>query len=110
MRIVRDIPQEIFDYDEEKDEVIVKDETEFETFVDKKCKAEIDRDKKKSELRNKVLDQVRQIERRKRSLSISSITSLDSPSRRRSRSTDNIDGDGADAKQSRLAQHLSAQS
>ena len=112
-RVVRyafDVPLEIFDYDEEKDEVTVKDETEFETFVDKKCKAEIDRDKKKIDLRNKLLDQVRQIERRKRSLSISSITSLDSPSRRRDRSTDSIDGEGADAKQSRLAQHLSAQS
>ena len=109
-KVVRtlDIPQELFEYDEDKDEVIVKDTAGFETFVDAKCKAQVDRDKKKGDFRNRVLDQVRHSERRRRSLSTSSLASLDSPSRIRDRSTESYEEIGADAKQSRLAPSQSA--
>ena len=102
-----DVPDELFDYDEENDSVIIRNENLFDNFIDEKCKARVDRDKKKTDLRYKVLDQIKQIERRKRSLSSSSQVSLtflglDSPSRIRDRS-ESVESRG-DPKQSRLAQ------
>ena len=57
-------------------------------------------------MKNKMLDQVRQLERRKRNLSsdsISSLTFLDSPARRRHRSSESGGRDDLDPKQSRLS-------
>ena len=107
------IPQQLFDYDEDNDSVIIKDETGFDKFLDEKCRARVNRDKRKADMKNKMLDQVKQFERRKRNLSVGSqvsLTFLDSPSRRRGRSTDSTDGDrdGADSKHSRLSQNQSA--
>ena len=99
--IAFDVPQELFDYDESSDEIFVKDEAGFDSFVDLKCTAQVDRDLRKDQLRNKMLHQVKQIERRKRNLSTGSLTSLDSPSRRRGRSTDSTGRAGVDPKQSR---------
>ena len=111
-KVVRafDVPRELFDYDEVNDEIIVTDETGFDKFVDSKCIAQDDRDQKKVELKNRMLDQVKQIERRKRSLSVGSLTSLDSPSRIRSRSNDSAEKVGGDPKQSRLANSQPAHS
>ena len=107
-KVVRtmDIPKELFDYDEVNDEIFVNDEVVFENFVDAKCVAQVDRDTKKLEFRSRVLEQVKHAERKKRSLSISSMASIDSPSRqgRRDRPTDDgEDSLGVDAKQSRFA-------
>ena len=81
----------------------MKDEAGFDNFVDSKCTAQpqVDRDSRKDILRNKMLHQVKQIERRKRNLSTGSLISLDSPSRRRGRSTESTGRDGVDPKQSR---------
>ena len=103
-----DVPDELFDYDEENDSVVIRNENLFDNFIDEKCKARVDRDKKKVDLKNKVLDQIKQFERRKRSLSTSSQVSLtflglDSPSRIRGRS-ESVERDGGDSKQTRLAQ------
>ena len=107
-----DIPMQMFDYDEVKDSVIVMDETVFDRFVDEKCRARVNRDKRKTDMKNKMLDQVRTIERKKRDLStdsLISLTFLDSPARRRHRSeSTDRDGVGGDAKQSRISQSQSA--
>ena len=97
-----DIPQQLFDYDVDKDEVIIKDNEGFEKFVDDKCTARQGRDRRKIELKNKMLGQVREFERRKRDLSTDSIclSFSGSPSRVRLRS--GSDGEGADSKQSKL--------
>jgi hypothetical protein len=67
---------DVFYYDEENDTVVIRNENLFDNFIDEKCKARVDRDKKKVDLKNKVLDQIKQIERRKRSLSTSNQVSL----------------------------------
>ena len=100
-----EIPKELFDYDEDKDSVIVKDETGFENFVDGKCRSRIDRHERKLEMKNKMLDQVRLFERRKRGISTGSMVSLtfcESPSRIRLRSTDSFE-DEDEAKQRRMS-------
>ena len=99
--IAFDVPSESFDFDETNDEIFVKDEAAFDSFVDGKCTGQVDRDSRKDVLRNKMLHQVKQIERRKRNLSTGSLTSLDSPSRRRGRSTESTGRAGVDPKQSR---------
>ena len=97
-----DLPLDFFDYDEEKDEVHAVDEMQFDKFVDSKCKATQDREAYKDNLKNKILEQVKQTERRKRGLSISSAVSIafsDESGRIRQRS--GSDG-GGDSKHSRL--------
>ena len=101
------IPQDFFEYNAVTDVVQAKDETEFDKFVDKKVRATQDREIRKSELKNKMLEQVKQSERRKRGLSVSSVVSLafsDASSRRRGRSDDS-DG-GVDAKHSKCSPEL----
>ena len=71
-----DLPQDFFVYNDETDEVKAVDETEFDKFVDKKCGARQNRERRKDEIKNKMLDQVKQTERRRRGLSISSVASL----------------------------------
>ena len=96
-----DLPQDFFVYNDETDEVKAVDETEFDKFVDKKCGARQNREKGKDGIKNKMLDQVKQTERRRRGLSISSVASLalsESSHRTRHRSDDS-DG-GGDAQQS----------
>ena len=102
-RIVRtfEAPQELFEYDENSDEIFVKDEEGFNKFLDSKCMAQGDKDKKKLEFRARVLSQVRNVERRKRNLSTGSGVSFHSPSRVRDRPPDNDDGEEKVAKQSR---------
>ena len=95
--IAFDVPSESFDYDETNDEIFVKDEA---AFVGGKCTAQVDRDSRKDLLNYKMLHQVKQIERRKINLCTGSLTSLDSPSRRRGRSTESTGRDGVDPKQS----------
>ena len=105
-----DVPQHFFEYIAESDEVKTVNEPEFEKFVDGKCKVGKDRDMKKAELKHKVLDHVRQVERRRRGLSISSAASIawsDSSSRVRPRSVES-DGGGGDPKQSRISLSQSA--
>ena len=70
------IPQHFFEYIEETDAVKTIDEAGFDDFIETNCKASKDREKKKLELKNKLLDQVRQVERRRRGLSISSMGSI----------------------------------
>ena len=99
-----EIPQHFFEYLEETDEVKTVDESAFEKFVEKNCRARKDRDQKKLEFKNKLLDQVRVVERRRRGLSTSSAASFawsDTSSKVRARSEEN-DG-GGDSKQSRLS-------
>ena len=78
-------------------------------FVEEKCRARKDRDKKKGELKNKLLDQVLQVERRKRGISTSSVASIawsdtSVSSRVRARSVES-DG-GGDSKHSRVSHNL----
>ena len=99
----------MFEYDEINDEIFVKNEVEFDRLVENKCPDTVDREKKKMELRNKLLHQVKYIERRKRNLSIGSIGSIESPSRRRARSPPGSPGSspgrtGPGQKQSRLSE------
>ena len=102
-----DIPRDFFEYDEATDEVKTIDEAAFDQFVDKKCGAKQDRVEKKVEMKNKMLEQVKQAERRQRGLSVCSVSSVgsltfsDTPSRRRGRSGGS-DG-GGDAKQSKVS-------
>ena len=82
------------------------DEIEFDKFVDKKCRSRQDRDKKKAELKNKILEQVKQTERRKRGLSVSSAASVGSlaiseTSSKRRLSSAESDGEN-DAKHSKV--------
>ena len=102
-RIVRtfEAPQELFEYDENNDEIFVKDEEGFNKFLDAKCMAQGDKDKKKIEFRARVLSQVRNVERRKRNLSTGSSVSFHSPSRVRDRPGDIDDGEEKVAKQSK---------
>ena len=105
------VPQQFFEYEEETDFVKTIDEVGFEKFVDEKCKSNIDREKKKTELKNKLLDQVRQVERKKRGMSISSIASIawseESSSRVRPRSADGEGGgDGGGHPKHSRAIHL----
>ena len=102
-RIVRtfETPQELFEYDEKSDEIFVKDEEGFNKFLDAKCLAQGDKDKKKLEFRARVLSQVRNVERRKRNLSTGSGVSFNSPSRVRDRPVEDDDGEEKVAKQSR---------
>ena len=97
------VPQQFFEYQAESDQVKTIDEEGFDKFVDEKCKFQKDREKKKNELKNKLLDQVRQVERRKRGLSISSAASIswsEFAPRVRARSVES-DG-GGDSKHSRV--------
>ena len=102
-RIVRtfEAPQELFEYDEKSDEIFVKDEEGFNKFLDAKCLAQGDKDKKKLEFRARVLSQVRNVERRKRNLSTGGGVSFNSPSRVRDRPVEDDDGEEKVAKQSR---------
>ena len=83
------------------------DEVGFEKFLDEKSKAIKGKEKKKVELKNKLLDQVRQVERKKRGMSISSIASIAwseySSTRVRPRSVDgeDVDDGGGHPKHSR---------
>ena len=99
-----EIPQHFFEYVEETYEVKTVDESAFEQFVDENCRARKDRDQRKLEMRNKLLDQVRVVERRRRGLSTSSAVSFawsESSSKVRARSEES-DG-GGEPKQSRLS-------
>ena len=105
-----DIPQDLFDYDEARDEIFVRDEEEFASFVESKCVDQVDRKKKILEFRGRVLRQVKNVERRKRNLSTGSDISFDSPSRRRERPVTEDDVDGGISKQSRLLKSQSQNS
>ena len=73
----------------------------IDKFVDDKCTARKGRERRKTELKNKMLDQVRDFERWKRDLSTDSIClSFGSPSRRRQRSES--EEEGAEIQQSKL--------
>ena len=101
------IPQNFFEYNDTTDEVKVIDEKEFDIFVEKKCKGGQNRESRKEDIKNKLLEQVKQTERRKRGLSICSVASLalsDTSSRIRNRSDDS-DG-GGDAKHSKMSPSL----
>ena len=93
-----DIPQDFFEYDAENDVVTAKNEAEFDKFIDQKCRAKVDREIRKTEMKNKLLEQVKISERRKRGLSVGSIDSYMS-SRRRPRSEGSESG--LDPKQSK---------
>ena len=98
------LPQDFFEYNDTTDEVKVIDEIEFDKFIEEKCTGGQNRESRKDIIRNKLLDQVKQTERRKRGLSVSSVASFawsDSSSRRRARSDDS-DG-GGDAKHGKVA-------
>ena len=102
-----DVPQGFFEYNEDEDEVKVIDDEEFDKFVETKCRSRKDRENKKVEMKNKLLEQVKQTERRKRGLSVSSAVSFtfsDGSSRRRNRSAES-DGRG-DAKLSKVSLNL----
>ena len=60
------------DYDEQEDTMVVKNEIEFNKFVEQHCQAKNNRPKKIQALKNKVLAQVKVIERRQRGISMSS--------------------------------------
>ena len=57
------------EYDPDKDKVITKNEDELNRLVEEHCKANKNRDIKKSQMKNKVLEKVRIIERKRRGLS-----------------------------------------
>ena len=102
-------PGKQFEHDETNDEIFVKNEVEFDRLVENKCPDTEDRERKKMELRNKLLHQVKHIERRKRNLSIGSKGSIESPSRRRARSPPGSQGrspgrTGPGQKQSQLSE------
>ena len=85
------------------------DEAEFDKFVDEKCGASQNRESRKQEIKNKMLEQVKQTERRKRGLSVSSAVSLafsetSSKGKIRIRSDDGSDG-GGEPKHSKVS-HL----
>ena len=46
------LPQDFFVYNNETDEVKAVDDTEFDKFVDKKCGARQNREKRKDEIKN----------------------------------------------------------
>ena len=98
------VPLDFFEYEEETDQVITINQTGFEKFIDERCTSRRDRENKKADLKNKLLEQVRQIERKKRGKSISSIASFawsDSSAKVRARS---VEGDGGgDQKHSRVS-------
>ena len=103
------IPQHFFEYIEETDAVKTIDEAGFDDFIETNCKASKDREKKKLELKNKLLDQVRQVERRKRGLSISSMGSIsvsESSNRVRQRSEEGDTDGGGVQKQIRITQSV----
>ena len=60
------------EYDEKGDILTVKNEEDFNTLVEQHCQAKSNRPKKIAALKNKVLAQVKEIERRQRGISISS--------------------------------------
>ena len=101
-----DVPKDFFEYNDDTDEVKAIDDAEFDKYVDQKCGAKQNRERKKVEMKNKMLEQVKQTERRKRGLSVCSVTSFaysdtSSMSKVRPRS---IDSDtGGDAKHSRVS-------
>ena len=65
------------DYDEKEDTLIVKNEIEFNKLVEQHCQATSNRPKKIEALKNKVLAQVKVIERRQRGISFSSSVGSD---------------------------------
>ena len=98
------LPQVFFEYNDATDEVKVIDEIEFDKFIENKCTAGHNRESRKDDIRNKLLDQVKQTERRKRGLSVSSVASFalsDSSLGRRGRSNGS-DG-GGEAKLSKVS-------
>ena len=60
------------DYDEKEDTLIVKNEIEFNKLVEQHCQAKTNRPRRIQALKNKVLAQVKVIERRQRGISVSS--------------------------------------
>ena len=60
------------DYDEKEDTLIVKNEIEFNKLVEDHCQAKNNRPMRIQALKNKVLAQVKVIERRQRGISESS--------------------------------------
>ena len=78
------------DYDEKEDTLTFKNEAEFNKLVEDHCQAKSNRPKKIQALKNKVLAQVKVIERRHRGLSVSS-----SGSDKRHRSGDSQDDVGS---------------
>ena len=85
------------DYDEKEDTLTVKNEIEFNKLVEQHCQAKSNRPKKIQALKNKVLAQVKVIERRQRGLSVSS-----SGTDKRDRSSDSLSEIGS-SKSFRLA-------
>ena len=55
-----DLPQDYFSYDEEKDEVCAVDQAGFDKFIDLKCKTRQDKETYKADMKNKILEQVKQ--------------------------------------------------
>ena len=78
------------DYDEKEDTLTFKNEAEFNKLVEDHCQTKSNRPKKIQALKNKVLAQVKVIERRHRGLSFSS-----SGSDKRHRSGDSQDDVGS---------------
>jgi uncharacterized protein YcbK (DUF882 family) len=88
------------DYDETEDTLTVKNEAEFNNFVEQHCQAKSNRPKKIQALKNKVFAQVKVIERRQRGISVSS-AGRDAGDKRY-RSSDNLSDIGS-SKSFRLA-------
>ena len=55
-----------FEYDEKDDTLTVKKEEDFNKLVEKHCQAKSNRPKKIAAMKNKVIAQVKEIERRQR--------------------------------------------
>ena len=86
----------------DKDTVITKNEAELNKLVEEHCKAKEDRDNKKLLMKNKVLEKVRIIERRRRGMSPTKGTI-------RGRSDDSdSETDGGSQKSLRLSPYLPA--
>ena len=82
------------EYDADKDTVITKNEDELNRLVEEHCKAKGDRDNKKDMMKNRILEKVRDIERKRRGM-------------RRGRSDeDDSDTDGGSMKSLRLSHSL----
>lgn len=88
-----DLPGDFFEYNEERDEVKAVDEVVFDKFIDQKCVARQNRDTRKSEMKNKILEQIKHTERRNRGLSVASFAFSETSARIRPRS-DESDGGG----------------
>ena len=85
------------EYDEKDDTLTVKNEEDFNKLVEQHCQAKSNRPKKIAALKNKVLAQVKEIERRQRGISVSS-----AGSDKRNRSDDDSLSDNGSIKSLRL--------